>query len=285
MTIPPRVFLPLLLVAAVALSSAAQADDDHRLTFFPDGDPYPQYLADPFRAGMSLQRVWLGDTDLPSSGDVRFHLRLGGRFGLVKIHPPGEPEKGWQISLDAGFFGTFDSEDSNDNLGWDGYYGLVATTELRDDLSLKIGALHTSSHVGDEFAEETGRRRIGYTREELVAGLYHRLGPRWRVYGDLAWAYKNNADEQEPLRLQAGTEYVAEGVLGRGFGWFSALDVQSWEENDWDASITAQVGLLLHRGGRWWRVALEAYDGRNQVGEFFFRQDSYVALGLYLDFF
>ena len=69
----------------------------------------------------------------------------------------------------------------------------------------KVAWQHLSSHVGDEYAERTGRRRIAYTRNELAGGISERLGERWRAYGEIGWGYslKNN-DLQEPGRVQGG---------------------------------------------------------------------------------
>ena len=69
----------------------------------------------------------------------------------------------------------------------------------------KVAWQHLSSHVGDEYAERTGRRRIAYTRNELAGGISERIGERWRAYGEIGWGYsKKNDNLQEPGRLQGG---------------------------------------------------------------------------------
>jgi len=145
-----------------------------RHRWLPEGSVYAPYLAEISRPGFGLTVVGVADNGIAEAGDLRFGLKLGGRLGLLRIGPPpGREGRAWQLDLGAGFYGQFDIDHSLDNIGWDGLYGLVlssAPTSGRG-LGLRMGVQHWSSHVGDEYAERTGRRRIGYTREEVMAGV------------------------------------------------------------------------------------------------------------------
>lgn len=262
----------LLLCTGLLLAGSARAD----FQMFPPSNLYPHYVADPRRPEFGVTILGFPDPQIPDSGDRRVGLKLGGRFGLARVG-------GWQADIEAGFTGQFDIEHSLDNLGWDGTYGFLVSTAFENGVSVQLGTKHISSHVGDEYMERTGRQRIGYTREELVAGAAWSIDGRWRTYGEAGWGYKTK-DEigQEPGRLQLGFEHEAAGRLGDRLGWYAALDLQALEERDWQADPTLQVGLLVPSGDRRWRVGLAVHDGAVPIGEYYRVDETYVALGLWL---
>jgi hypothetical protein len=225
---------------------------------------------------LSFTAVGLADSGSPRTG-----LHLGGRFGLLGWGPA---ERRFQLEIEAGFLGWFDLDHSYDNIGWDGIYGLAATHRLAPRWALKGALRHISSHVGDEYAERTGRRRIGYTREEIQLGASFELHPRWRLYGEAAYAHvTRNEALQDPGRLQAGVEHRRDGILPAGSGWYAALDVTALEERGWEPDLALQGGWLVPRGDRQWRVALSYAAGRVPLGEFFQDEEDRWGLGLYLD--
>jgi hypothetical protein len=140
--------------------------------------------------------------------------------------------------------------------------------------------------VGDEYAERTGRKRIGYTREEVAAGVSWQASARWRLYLEGGYSFGTKAF-QERLRAQAGVEYFGATRLWRGRArWYAAADLRTYQENHWRPRITGQVGLLIPtgRGTSRYRFALELGRGRSALGEFFDYEESYVGLGWYFDF-
>jgi hypothetical protein len=254
-------------------------------TFFPPDDLYPQYAADPHRSGFGVQWLNFTDTQIPDSGDSRVGLRAGGRLGIARLHPAGEEDRGWQVGLEGGFNAQFDADHTLDNIGWDGRYGLVVTTAQSAEWAFKFGVLHDSSHVGDEYMERTGRKRIGYTRHELATSASWLPAGRFRIYGETAWGYElSNKQLQEPGRVQFGLEYGSPGTRGKGrAGWYGALDLSAMEERDWRVDRCLQAGLTTQGGARTWRFGVEWYRGRPPLGEFFQYTEEYVSLGLWVD--
>lgn len=252
----------------------------------PAADFYPQYIADPRRPQSALLFLHPLQTEIPESVGNRVGVRLGGRFALVRVHPEDDPDRGWQLDLEAGFSSHFDTAHALDNIGWDGFYGLFLSWKPRPELGFRMGALHDSAHVGDEYMERTGRERLGYTREELVAGISWSFGQHWRTYAEIGHAYGDLDDFQAPWRLQGGLEYVGKRHFWNDrMPWYAAADITAFEENDWHITVATQLGLILPtgRGTSRFRVALEFVDGRSVLGEFFFRDESYLAVGLYFD--
>jgi hypothetical protein len=279
----------LAVCGGSALPAAAQgarpSSAGGQVVAFPDGRLYRPYLADPRRPGMGVALAFFAESGAADSGSPRPALQLGGSFGLVRFHPDGAPERGWQVSIEAGFYGQFDADHSLDNLGWDGIYGLLATSALAGGWGLKLGMMHTSSHVGDEYAERTGRRRLGYTREEVVLGVSVPLSRAWRAYAEGAWGYVLRSEHlQQPGRLEVGAEFEAPGARQRRRGGlYAAADLAATEERDWRLDASAQLGWLFPSRDRTWRAGLAWRDGQVPIGEFFQDTESYGALGLWLD--
>jgi hypothetical protein len=257
-----------------------------QLELAPPADFYPQYIADPIRAQSALIILGLFDSEIPATGDARFGLRLGGRFAMVRLHPASNPEVGWQLDFEGGFSGHFDIDYSLDVIGWDGVFGLQLSWKPTERLGLRFGTLHDSAHVGDEYAERTGRQRIGYTREELILGVSWAASGRWRLYAETGYGY-GLEEFQAPLRAQAGIERMGRRTFfAQRLSWYAALDLRAYEEADWRPRTTAQIGLILpfSRGSGRYRFAVEYASGRSVLGEFFRHDESYMGVGWYFDF-
>jgi hypothetical protein len=251
---------------------------------FPAGDIFPVYVADPHRPTIAIVSHFYNRQEIPNSGSPRMWLSAGGRFGLLRIDSGSPGARSWQVSFDAGLDAVFDTEYRSDLIGLDGNYGLTLTTASDDPWAVKVGLLHVSAHLGDEYIERTGAKRINYHREELAIGAAWRFSPRWRGYGELAGAYLLAFDQQEPLRLQGGLEYESVPRLWGGrFAWYSAADLQSWQERSWRVDTTVQAGIVTRANGRTYRLLLEYLDGRPRIGEFFKETESSLAFGLRIE--
>lgn len=291
-----RRLVPLIALSAAALLAAPvpAADDADEavpgstrvVDWFPDAEFYPQYTADPLRPQSALKVLWVTDSEIPETGSSRFGLHLGGRFGLVRWHPAGRPDRGWQLDFEGGFLGHFDLGHELDNIGWDGLLGLYLSFLPSPDLGFRVGVKHDSAHIGDEYAERTGRTRIDATREELVAGVSWGWSDRWRLYAEGGLSYGLEAF-QERGRLQLGGEYRGARRFWRDrMAWYAAVDLQSFQEHDWEVRSAAQIGFVLPtgRGTSRYRFALEVVHGRSILGEFAIHSETTVGVGWYLDF-
>ena len=262
---------------APAVDEGPPVEERRAREWLPEGALYEPYVAEIRRPGFAAGVVGASEVGAEETGDQRFGLKLGGSFGLLRLAPAGA-ERLWQVSLEAGFYGQFDIDHSLDNLGWDGLYGLTLATVRADGRgpAFELAVNHISSHVGDEYAERTGRRRIGYTREEVALGVSWRPDwrrwQRWRAYGEAAWAHVTRNDElQDPGRVEAGVEYEAPGAVGRSGRWgaYAAVDVNLWEERDWEPSVGVVAGFRATSDDRIWRLGALFYDGQIPIGEFF----------------
>jgi len=279
----------LLASSSLAGDPPASADPVPAATvweFLPEAGFYPPYIADPIRPQSALMLIGVPSSDIPETGHGRFSLRLGGQFPIVALHPDRDPDRGWQLDFEGGFFGHFDTGYSLDNIGWDGVFGLLLDYKPRSDLAFRFGTMHDSAHVGDEYAERTGRSRVSYTREELVLGVSWQATRSWRTYFEVGSQFGGD-DFQEPWRAQTGVEYLGRRLTPRmRASWYAALDLRAYQENDWHPRATGQVGLLIPtgRGRSRYRAAVEVASGRTVLGEFFLSSETYAGLGWYFDF-
>jgi len=253
----------------------------------PVTDLYPRYIADPRRPRMSAMSMKFLETDIEDGGDSRIGVTLGGRYGFLRLHPKDDEELGFQVDFEAAILTQFDSTNSLDNLGWDGFYGLMISWKPIHTLAFKFAANHDSSHLGDEMMENGVRERLNYTREEFALGVAYTPFEGLRLYAEAGFAYHlGNYDLMDRWRLQAGIEYESPPLFFGGLaGLYAAVDNVVWEENGWRSSTTVQAGIrwYIEAIGREYRIGVQFYNGRSHMGEYFQSDDRYIAFGFWFD--
>ena len=248
---------------------------------FPQDQLYPSYLANPLRSMFSVQMKFIDESAIANTGNRRFDLKIGGRLGIFRVK---SSQREWQLTLEGGFHGLFDIKHSEDNIGWDGIYALSLDVRENEHFTWRVGTHHISSHIGDELVLRTGRTRINYTRQELRAGAAWQVTPEWLTYAEIARAYDiNNKVLQKHWRKEVGIQYEKRHNVFYSAGFYAGLDLSSYEENNWDINKAAQFGLVFVNDERHWRLGLEIYDGRVQIGEFFRDKEKYIGLGFWVD--
>lgn len=265
-------------------SDASEAPS-RRWKLFPSGDLYPRYLANPDAPATGVTLQFFSSTEIDQAGDRRQHVKLGGSFPLVGWGGRRPGGRRWHLRLDGALDAQFDPSNQTDNTGWDGNYGLMVVSDREEGgLAFRVGTFHISAHLGDEWILRTGRERINYRREELLAGVAWVWGEGDRVYLEGGWAYDVLSPLQERLRIEAGIEFEgAARWLPAATGWYVALDLSAWEERDWTLDTGAQIGLVTRPHGRTWRLGIQYWDGRVPLGEFFLETEAYLALGLWTE--
>lgn len=270
--------------APPSLSRKISSRNSLRLS--PVGDLFPRGIADPRRPTNSLIFMGMTHREIDGASGTRLGTVLGGTRGLFRIHPHNRPDQGFQLQVGAAFFAQWDAENSMDGLGWDGMWHILGTWTSGPKVAFEFGYNHKSSHVMDEYMENTGRGRLGYTREEVLAGVSFKPARHWRTYGELGYGFRSGNENQEPLRLQAGIEYESERRMHKGLtGWYLALDAQVHEEDAWNLSAAIQLGWVMpvKQLGRTYRLGLEYYRGRSPLGEFFQDDEDHIAIGWWFD--
>jgi len=255
------------------------------IRLFPGSEIYPAYLADPHQPSTGVVVGFYTRTRIPDSRSPRTALSTGGHFGVLRLASTVPTGRTWQLSIVAAFDAMFDSQYRADVMGWDGDYGLTVTTASgRSPFDFKAAILHTSSHLGDEYAERTGATRINYTREELAFGVALRLRPRLRAYGEVGAAYIMRSSGQERWRWQGGLEYQTRPtVFGGRMAWYAAADFSGMQERDWRLDNALQGGLVTRSGDQAYRVFVQWHDGRPTLGQFTTYSEASLSLGLKIE--
>lgn len=286
----------LILCCAVNLSADDNAESIGDTTFtignwdlewVPDKNPYPAYLADPRRPRMHVGIGFI-DSDIPTLSSGIVNLDAGTRITVLKLQTGSKND--YSLDVEGGLFTRFDAVNALDNLGWDGRYGIYLSWGWSDTIDVRLGHRHISCHLGDEFIENTGRRRIDYTRNDWRAGLGIHLNENMLVYVEPSWAWQmGNQKLQKRWMMEGGFQYQGPyNVWKNSMAWYGGVHVASYAEMDWHSSFSCQFGVEVKRDPKRnrMRIGLEGYYGRALLGEFAFDYDeSYLTLGVYFDYF
>ena len=209
---------------------------------------------------------------------------IGATVGLFRVEPRGSDMR-FQLDL----FGVVQTRLSpNDLIATDYRFGFPVTFR-RGNWQGKLGYEHTSAHIGDEFARNSGRLPINYSKDEIV-GAVGRFFPDLdlRVYGQISYAARQDLDNSpSPWRFDAGFQWVSTAATGYDGAPFVAFHVESRPENGFNLNVVAQAGIVFQnpyqRLGNI-RFYGEYYNGHTQFGQFFFEKEHYFAICMADDF-
>jgi hypothetical protein len=223
----------------------------------------------------------LSHPDMKSVND----FGIGGTLGIQRWSPQDSPDEGVQLDLFVLAITRFAMLDAMDAVD---YRVGVPLTFAWGNWTGKLAYEHTSSHLGDEFIEDTGARTRDGVKEEIVFGLSYYPREELRVYGQIAHAmhlstFTPDASKQ---RYGAGIEWSDPEPSGRLGAPFAALGLEYRGEAEHTPNITFQAGWQWRGEGRRQalRVGVELYDGRSPFMQFIDRHESWVALLVAGDF-
>ena len=147
---------------------------------------------------------------------------------------------------------------------------------------------HTSTHLGDQLIEITGRRWVGHIRDEAVFGLSYTFLEQIRLYGLYGYSVKTSpVIGNRRHRFDWGVEWSKQAHdrlerptlrrLRHGNSRRSGLRPQH------DLANRLAMENLESRASSL-RVALELYNGNSPFGQFFTYHEQWIGAGVYLDF-
>ena len=176
--------------------------------------------------------------------------------------------RGWELSLEGDIHAQFDIDSALDNIGWDGWYSLLDDrTDKEPVVEIRLASQIGATFRG-EFAQKTGRQRIGYTRQEIVGAISWLSNSRWRTVTHAEYGYGKllgNTIVQKPGRVQVGLEWQPPKTpQGGNRGWYAAADLSAMQERDWQIDVALQAGYRIDTMGKNWRFGVDLYNGRLQ---------------------
>jgi hypothetical protein len=272
--------------AVLRCGTGLHAGETTGTVWLPEGDLFCPLLGDP-KAERSFLSLLQGE--FPKLSDVEGEGTIGAvgladRLAILRLGGP-RPGDGLQLSLVAGIFAQFDlGTESFDLINADYLVGIPLSARM-GGFSTRVGIIHQSSHLGDEYVLRSDIERENLSFEAVEAILSQEVGPM-RVYGGGQILFNREPPELEPLVAHTGAELRL--GAGRGARLVAAIDLKSSEQQEWDPAISARAGMeLAHwrhedHPPRLFALLVEFYDGPSPYGQFFQEQIRYIGIGLHL---
>lgn len=209
---------------------------------------------------------------------------IGGTVGLYRFSPATCLNQGVQIDFFAVVLSRWST--SSHAVGSDYRFGIPLTFAW-GNWQAKVAYEHTSSQLGDDFILNKGRFQEPNVHDEIVLGLAYRFFNALRVYGICGVPIRAyNPAGEGAKRFDWGAEWsrqVSTSIYGQPY---AAFDMEFREEQNYTANMTGQVGWQWQNmdNGRSLRLALEMYDGKSNLGQFFLDRERWASIGVYLDY-
>jgi hypothetical protein len=190
------------------------------------------------------------------------------------------PDGSAALVAEGQVFGRFRVErPERDDMGQDWFVGFGAEV-LRGRWSGRAMLMHRSSHLGDEFVQATGARRIEFGSEHVDVLAAWDVPGLARLYGGGSWIVRSYLNWDLRLqRLELRDRAIVQ--LGADRAWFAfddervavvaGVDWHAAERTEWRRGLGGSVGIAIHgrQSGRSLQLLLRYYDGPSVMGEFF----------------
>ena len=257
------------VLGTTALSSAsAQPEAEPSVRVFPRLSLFAPLSADPRWPRFTLGYTrYFGDSQFTHVGTAE----AGASIAIVQKDT--RRSHSWEIGIQGGIFSIFDfGAPSNDLVNAD-YLGGLTFSYALDSLVFLARFFHQSSHLGDEYLLNSEVERINLSFEALDVMLSYVPRPWARVYGGTAVIVRVEPSDLDRWSLQAGAEVrPVTSTTNVPVQLLMAVDLQSWQQNDWVPDVSFIAGATLDPiGESSYRVdfLIRYYIGRSPNGQFF----------------
>ncbi len=231
------------------------------------------------------------------TNDWTLDTSIGNTVGMFRAEPTGR-DVAYQLDL---FAVVLTRLTPSDLVAADYRFGVPLTARW-GPWHAKLSYEHTSGHLGDELihAQHVLPDSITtYSKDEVVLGLGRWLTDRFRLYGVVGYAARQQLPDPNPPLVLAQSR--SRWRFGTGFEWFYnpgptgwagtpfvAANLDSRGEESFNPNVTAQVGWLwrnpLQRLASF-RIFGEYYNGRPVYGQFYDRgREHFYAVGFAGDY-
>ena len=245
----------------------------------PSGNMYPSYLAGVKEPRMQTNFSW------DSSGKWYWEPCLGGRIPLLRwgnddIYRP----QGFEIAAEGAAIMRLNLDSDVDYVATD-FRGGVPLSFAWGNHVTKLAYYHMSSHTGDEFLMQNPRfTRLNWSRDALVLGHSIYLNPRFRVYGEIGWAFYSDLSEE--WEFQFGLEYAPVFPTNQRGAPFFAANAHLSEAVDFGGNLTAQAGWAWRsqQNAGLFRMGGQYYNGMSSQNSFYQLFEQQLSFGIWYDF-
>ncbi len=266
--------------AAILVSLAAAAPAGAQVRVFPKVARFEYPAAGPRAAGV------VGRVVQERRGDSRFgpereaDVLIGGNLPVLGFSGGDHP--GF-IGLTIRVGGRFSLDDPKSSLISNDWVVGIHGVFDRGPWRVATELFHESSHLGDEYAERFGSRRVDWTREVAALWIRRQAGPI-ALHGTAGYTL---IDALPLRRGSAGLGADYRGHFGSALGGAVRPVVAVFSEAqgyaDWKVTTTGRAGLELERDGRRLAVSLIGLAGTSTQRQFYDRSSRYWGFELRFD--
>ncbi len=271
-----------LVVGLLALPGAASAQE----RLFPDESLMPGLDAAPL-APISRGAFVLADRpDSDFAGrNIEAEVNLGHALPVLLMQPEGERRPALGLEFRVAVFSRFFMETASRDLIAADYRVDIPFTFRYREWEGRIGYQHYSAHLADDFVRRFDPPLSQHSRDGFEAVVARRLpAADLRLYVGGRYAFHANPGVAESA-AKAGAEWdpgdsrdVSSGV------WpFLAADVEVRDDTDGVAG-TAVGGLRIRVRGQDVRLEARGHAGPTSMGQLEGTDETFVGLGLRIDF-
>ena len=251
---------------------------------------FPGPLADPVEPRMSIGLIvsnvlsgFGGEREvfaLPDPDDSRSDWQaaaaIGGTIPLIRF--ASNARGGFLLAAQAGVYARFRIEyPSRDELSTD-WIVAGALEFAQDDLSGRFRLSHRSSHLGDEFVEVSGAKRVEFGGEAFDLHVARTFPGIVRLYAGATWIFRSYTRHLEPLVregigdccvIQLGSDGVWHPFPNRHLELVAGIDWQAAERIRWRSYTSLAGGLTWREGTRSAGFIARLSTGRSALGQFY----------------
>ncbi len=247
-------------------------------------------LVDPFHADLRWPHFGAAYHSLSShsvSSGHEFASAFGESFAVYRNAAPFQGE--WELGIQAGVFGVFDTEKrSIDLINADYTFGVVASYRA-DKLSGFVRIRHQSSHLGDEFLLNNPQvARINLSYEELDLKLSYDVTTWLRLYGGVGTVVRKDPGTLGRETTQGGAEVKSPWLFWGGkVRPVAYADFQTNARTNWAVGQSIMGGLQFENariGDRKLQVLAEYFSGPSPDGQLFTQRVEWIGMGVHLWF-
>jgi len=272
----------LLTACPVHAAESAKDHNNDKNIILPDETLFDPLMADPRWPHFSVAyQSYIGNDELKNVGATSF----GETFPLFSGNVFGGR---WITGIQAAVFAFFNLDaDSMDLINADYWVGIPVAWR-KENLSGLFRIFHQSSHLGDEYLLYNKIDRVNLSYEGIDVKLSYDIDKVFRVYAGAGYIIHKEPSGIAPLSAQLGMEYrSSQTFLSNRIRPIAAVDLRTWEENNWDADASARLGVQLENiqsKNRKVQLMLEYFSGHSPHGQFYHRTIEYAGLGIHFYF-
>ncbi len=275
------VWRPVTLVLALLLCAVESGTAQARI--FPRVPSFELPEASPRVYGLvgRLLSVRRGESDFGPEPEAE--AALGENLPVLALRRGSRP-----ITLGFGsqVYGRFSLGDSKSALISNDWVVSINTTALLSRWALTFEVMHESSHLGDEYSDRFGAKRLDWTREVATGWASYTAGP-WRFTGGLSYVLIDQLDLDRPGGAWAVDYHGRQvaRVLGGNLRPVGGLFFDANAATSWRVSSSGKIGVSLWSPdtGREITISLIAHDGLSTQRQFFRRESRYIGAELRFD--